>query len=96
MQKDRVMARAYGDCPMDAVVWEVRGDLIYLSNPRSIDRVERGETSPVGYPREDVFEFDEDLYGSLTSAYHENRDELSKLWELATRFSSERIPASKG
>ena len=96
MQKDRVMARAYGDCPTEAVVWEARGGLIYLSNPRSIDRVDRGETHPLEYPREDVFAFDEELYGRLLSAHHENKNELSRLWELATRYSPEHVPVLRG
>lgn len=96
MQNERALARAYGDCPREAVVWEVRGNLVYLSNPRSIDRVERGETSPVGYPCEDVFVFDEELYGNLARAYRENRNDLSGLWELVISLSLDSLRVPRG
>lgn len=83
MRGDRVLARAYGDEPLDWVVWAAQGDKVALCHSDHVDRALRGETWPMPFPAEDVFEFDEGLFERLGLGYQQRSPELLALWQQA-------------
>ena len=56
-----VLVRAYGDEPRKCVAVKSGDNVIYVANPDSLERVRNGLTTPVGVPKADVFDFDENL-----------------------------------
>lgn len=85
-----VLARAYRDEPLRRIAIETGELVVYLANPEYLKEVEAGESDPVGYPREDVFEFDADLYRRLREQWeHEGRtDDI--LWRSARPYTEPR------
>lgn len=64
-----VLARAYMGEPTKAVEVERRPGVVFLSHPDMVSKVKANQVEPVGFPEEDIFEFDSDLYELLTSEW---------------------------
>jgi hypothetical protein len=79
----RVLARAYGDRPLEREVVGSYEKGFYLIDPSS----EYAKTDPlsgVGFPRSYVFEFDESLFEKLQLAFANSaQTELARLWASA-------------
>jgi hypothetical protein len=73
MLGDRVLVRAIGGLPVELVAVEVKGGLVYVAHPGSLARVRAGISWPVGFPAEDVFEFDEGAHAALSDQWAVNR-----------------------
>jgi hypothetical protein len=57
------------------------GDRVfYLANPERIAAVEAGETEPIGFPQEDVFQFDEDVFAALADQWARQRETDPAIW----------------
>ncbi len=69
MEHSTVLVRAIGGKPARLVAVDVGSGLIYAANPASLERVAVGESWPVGFPEEDVFEFDEKAYEALSEKW---------------------------
>jgi len=56
-----VFARCYGGKVAVLKVWSEDENIVLLSDPRQFDRLQHGldALSPVGFPKSDVFEYDE-------------------------------------
>jgi hypothetical protein len=67
--------------------------VIYLANPDKVAAVQAGYSFPVGFPTEDVFDFDPELYDRLRSQWDRDGRTDPQLWNEATPF---RLPASRG
>jgi hypothetical protein len=65
------------------------GDRVfYLANPARIDAVKAGETDPVGFPQEDVFEFDERVFATRTDQWERQRATGPATWRKLRRYSA--------
>lgn len=84
--KNCVIAMGYGGIPLIRKAVGSGERVIYLSNlDQNIAR--DGEPVGVGFPREFVYEFDEELFDKLQSAFRDtNREELDALWKAAKRW----------
>jgi len=63
MRGSLAIARCYGGIPVILRVWEVGGNVIYLSEDSQFQRLSNGlnALAPVGFPPEDVFTYDPSL-----------------------------------
>lgn len=85
----RVIAKAYGDEPLDRVVVGYTGKLAYIVNQSTLSSGSDLAESGVGFPSDCVFEFEENLFAQLAAA-HSDSDlgRLHALWLRATPFRS--------
>ena len=60
--------------------------VFYLANPDRIAAVEAGETDPVGFPQEDVFEFDEGVFATLADQWARQRATDPATWQKLRRY----------
>ncbi len=82
MRGEQVIVRSYGDKPLLRNVWGVGKDVVYITRESQCQRtVEHGEQIDfIGFPREDVFQYDPQLAASMEKLYREgkwNWDELT-------------------
>jgi hypothetical protein len=81
----RVLAKAYGDRPLDRVTVGSAEKVIYIATQSVADAMESGERGGVGFPRNCIFTFDSTLYDSLNTAWQAgDHDRLVGLWQSAT------------
>jgi hypothetical protein len=77
------IARDYRCSPLKRIANGANKNLVYVIHPDLADdgsAVDRG----VGFPREHVFEFDEQLFRELAAAFDAgDMDKLEKLWRRA-------------
>jgi len=79
----RVLARAYGDKPLDRDVTSSNSRVAYVIN-RDARRAEGTSNDGVGFPRAYVFRFDGQLFGELQAAWEAgDHDRLANLWNRA-------------
>jgi hypothetical protein len=86
MTRRTVLARAYGGEPLQRALVELGATVAYLANPTRLAAVEAGESYPVGFPNEDVFDFDEDLYARLRGQWERDGKTDQSLWSQARPF----------
>jgi hypothetical protein len=80
------MVRALGLQPLERIVWEVVGDKVFICNPQSLEACKRREAFALGFPREDVFVFDERLFRRLNGAYNRKDKHLRGIWTEAKSY----------
>jgi hypothetical protein len=81
----RVIARAYGDRPLDRVVVGAAEKVVYIAAQSVARAMAPGESGGVGFPRNCVFSFDQSLFESLSSAWErKDQSKLADLWAAAT------------
>jgi hypothetical protein len=80
LSEKEIIVRAYGDEPVRLHAVGSRGDVVEVAGQ---DREKR-----IGFPPNDVYEFDRNLFDHLRSAFVDNdRAKLRELWAKAVRFS---------
>lgn len=69
MQGDYVIARSFGDVPLIRRVWEADKGVVYICTEERYNQLRNGETDLmlVGFPKADVFEYDETIVTELDS-----------------------------
>lgn len=77
MEHLEVLVRAAGGEPCRMAALESANGLVYVANFKALDRVQSGESWPVGFPAEDVFEFDREAFSALSARWAE-RGSLSR------------------
>jgi hypothetical protein len=75
-----VLAIASGGKPLKRMLIGVGDRVFYLANPERIAAVEAGETEPIGFPQEDVFQFDEDVFAALADQWARQRETDPAIW----------------
>lgn len=81
----RVIARAYGDEPLDRIATGRASGVTYILNPSTISSTGIEPNSGVGFPDRFVFRFDQSLWERLWEAWeHGNTDDLLRLWDEAS------------
>ena len=76
-----VILRAYLGQPIVRNVWDVNEMVVYITNDEYFQKLMAGADAPlpVGFPREDVFEYDPELAGSLEILYQSGALDWEKL-----------------
>jgi hypothetical protein len=85
---ETVLARASGRKPIKRILIEPGERVFYLANPERIDAVRAGVSDPVGFPKEDVFEFDEGVFVALADQWARQRANDPATWRKLTPYSS--------
>lgn len=88
MNRPIVIARAHRGEPVQRVVFGLGDNCVYLANPASIEAVESGESSPIGFPDEDVFIFDSAAYTALRSEWDQQHSTAPRSWKNLKRYRS--------
>jgi hypothetical protein len=82
-----VIAKGYGDIPLERVVTGTTQRVVYLRNPSARDAKNPPPMSGVGFPRWAVFQHDSALFESMAEAWRAgDQESLSHLWESAQPF----------
>jgi hypothetical protein len=81
-----VLAKASRGEPLKRMFMGVGERVFYLAHPERIAAVEAGETDPIGFPQEDVFEFEERLYTTLRAEWDGVGRTSDEQWRSAKRF----------
>jgi hypothetical protein len=81
-----VLAMASGGKPLKRIFVEDGERVFYLANPERIAAVAAGESEPVGYPHEDVFEFDEGVFAALAEQWARQRATDPATWQKLKRY----------
>jgi hypothetical protein len=53
-----------------------------------MDAIRTGQSEPVGFPKEDIFVFDDEVFLTLSTAWQPNQAEASVLWRRLKRYRS--------
>lgn len=86
--KKRCVAMAYGNRPLDRVAVEETDRLIYIQNPQVADDADETASGAVGFPKEFVFEPDDQWLGELMAAFEAGDSaRLDSLWSKGTPLS---------
>ncbi len=91
MGRRTVLARACGGEPLERALVEQGATVAYLANPARLAAVEAGESYPIGFPTEDVFDFDGELYARLREQWERDGRTDQALWSQARPFRSTRM-----
>jgi hypothetical protein len=86
----RVIAKAYGDRPLDREMTGAKGAVAFIANmsARNSNRIE--PMDGVGFPKSCVFRFDAALFDSLAAAWAGgDRVALGELWGHASPLNFE-------
>lgn len=86
MKAAPVIVRALRGEPLKRVAVSVGDRVIYVAAPAQMDAIQAGRSEPVGFPKEDVFVFDEDVFSMLSAAWHLAKVESSATWSRLKRF----------
>ena len=79
-----VIARAYGDQPLDRIIVQAGDNLVYVANPSVSRAAIESERTGVGFPAHCIFKYDPSLYHKLMSAWERgDRTKLTELWSAA-------------
>jgi hypothetical protein len=81
-----VLAMASGGKPLKRIFIENGERVFYLANPERIAALTAGKSDPVGYPQEDVFEFDEDVFAALADQWARQRATDPATWAKLRRY----------
>lgn len=85
----QVIARAYGDEPLERIAVGVARKVVYIASASALEATEMGNETGVGFPVDCVFEFDSTLIRALKVAWNTgDESELSRLWSMARPFQS--------
>lgn len=81
----RVLAKAYGDQPLDRLIVGEAKRVFFLASASALNgNDESDDLVGVGFPRDYVFLFDAALYESLEAAWRKgDREGLNVLWGAA-------------
>lgn len=81
MRQTLVTARARGGEPVKRTIVAEMGGTVYLSNPAALDRVLRGEILPIGFPANDVFAYDAEVFCRLRDSWERG---VTPDWSIAS------------
>jgi hypothetical protein len=85
---DLVVAMASGGKPIKRILMGIGERVFYLANPDRIASVQAGETDPVGFPQEDVFDFDEAVFADLSEQWARKRATEPATWHRLKSYSA--------
>ncbi len=71
---DRVVVRAFAGEPLERVVCGSANSIVHVLYPGSVANFEASHTGGIGFPWNDVFEFDTVVFERLRTQWAERRD----------------------
>ena len=89
MRGESIIVRAFGGAPLARKVWDVGERVVYITDEQGLKRLTSGRDAPppLGFPKEDVFRFDERLYRRLESAIkRKDKRNLPGIWSEAKPY----------
>jgi hypothetical protein len=86
MDNQVVIARAFRGEPLKRVVVTAASGAVYVANPDLLDEVNSGNSTPVGFPSYDIYQFDKAIFLDLVRQWTENGDTKSHTWEKLRQF----------
>jgi hypothetical protein len=81
MRGNIVIIRTYGDVPLVRRVWDEDDSAIYITNDEQFQLLTQGKEAlqPVGFPREDVFQYNPDLAAVMDQLVKSGKWDWNKL-----------------
>ena len=76
-----VLARAYGGEPLQRVVVGRGPRTVHIANPDYLEAIREGQSSPVGFPEDDIFVFSSKAYETLCEQWQRNGVTDQKVWD---------------
>jgi hypothetical protein len=90
MAYSEVMAKAFRGEPWRCFALRTTDRAAFLAGADTLEAIEAGECEPVGFPIEDVFEFDAEIYDRLQEQWkHDGRTD-DTLWRSARPYTEPR------
>jgi hypothetical protein len=91
----RVIARAYRGRPLDRVTVGRQGRVVFVADASVSDAIRNTIGDGIGFPAKYVFEFNAELYESLSGAWEAgDLGKLEELWSRATLVEIEALEAA--
>ncbi len=87
------MARAWRGEPWRCVVVQSTGRATFLTAQDQVAAIDAGEIAPIGFPAEDVYEFDRDIFDALRRQWESQHQTDDRLWHTAVPFGTNRAAA---
>ena len=90
MRGDLVIVRAFGSRPLARRLWGVQGGGAYVCGEDQFNLLAAGREAPppIGFPREDVFEYEPQALLNLERAFTTgNNKTLKKAWSRVKRHT---------
>jgi hypothetical protein len=87
------MARAYRGEPWKCLIVETTDRAAFLTSAEHAAAVEAGQCEPVGFPIEDVFEFDAAIFEQLRRQWETEGRTDDQLWRFAVPLGTPRAAA---
>lgn len=83
MKGDIIIARNYCGRPLIRRVWSYDSDAVYITNEEQYELLKAGRKTlfPIGFPREDVFEYNAELAEKAEALYQSGKLDWGKLSE---------------
>jgi len=75
-----IIVRAYLGEPLRRVKIGSGDRVIFVASEESLERVRAGESVSIGFPKEDVFEFEDDAYSALKMQWGMTARTGAELW----------------
>ncbi len=81
MRGDLVIIRVFGGKPEIRRVWDENEKVVYITNDVNLSLLLAGKSAlePIGFPKEDVFKYDEVLAESMESLYCDGKWDWNNL-----------------
>ena len=83
-----VIARAYRGEPLKRVFISQSNGLVYVKNPDCMNGLEAAESLAVGFPAEDIFDFDDQVFGALAHEWQECGATSKETWRRLKRYKA--------
>jgi hypothetical protein len=89
MRGESVLVRAFKGVPLARQVWDIGERVVYITDEAGFEKLSSGlaAPSPIGFPKEDVFQYDGRLFRRLESAIRRSDSRnLAGIWSEAKPY----------
>lgn len=83
-----VIARAYRGEPLEREFISQSNGLVYVKSPGRMNGLEAAESLAVGFPAEDIFYFDDQVFGALAHEWQECATTSKETWRRLKRYKA--------
>lgn len=89
---DNVLVRASRGKPLHRVAVSAANGLIYVARKESLETKKGSEFNPIGFPEQDIFVFDSDLFQRLEAEWLDKGETAPQSWLTAVRPDAGKAP----
>lgn len=81
MRGDFVIVRTFGNIPLIRRLWDESDYCVYITNDEQFQLLTNGKEAlqPIGFPREDVFQYDPEIASSMDQLVKSGKWDWNKL-----------------